>query len=388
MRPPSSLPGSTSTIPARNQRGFTLAEVLVAGVLGAILLTAVSHATYSFALTVAHLEDTSDQADDEDTVMRLMTRDIREAWWADIESPSHLKLLNDEGGYTEYYLQNGDVVKIRTDGSMDTLFEGVASLVFTGASDDRYREGPLTAMSGLWYDHGSTSYPLLPLALSVGNNLALGMTVPAMDSDLPTIVSSSSEEVTSTSLGSLSVPLAWVAGSTPQNLTISVYETRGPGEAAPRGSALGSVTVAGTSLPVAVASGSTWEIPSTNVTINLSNMGGALIPGAGYTLVFSAGGDAQLIVAAQPMLSSSTADKLAIKDAIPGSQYVETPLSVDFSVSGSHSLTSTTTTATYTSITVVLTPDYRPSQTRSASLLSQSLNESGWYGALEGETAP
>lgn len=365
-----------------------MAEVLVAGVLGAILLTAISNATYSFALTVAHLEDSSDLTDDEDTVMRLMTRDIREAWWATLVSASHLKLLNDEGIYIEYYLQNNSLIKSRSDGTPDTLLSGVSSLAFTATSDSRLREAAPQAMTGLWYDHADSSFPELPLPLAVGNKLALGLTVPAIDSDLPTIVSTSNEELVGTSMGSVSLHMAWVAGTDPQNLTIDVYETRGPGKAAPRGASLGTVSLPGSSLPTAVPSGTSWVVPSVDVTVNLGSMGGSLLPGAGYTLVFSATGDAQLVFAAQPVLAGTETDYLAIQDAVPGSQFVDQPLLVDYSLNGSHSLTSTSSTAAVTSVTVVLTPTNRPSQTRSASLLSQNLNESGWYGALEGEVAP
>ncbi|MFT7464641.1 MAG: Tfp pilus assembly protein PilV [Pseudohongiellaceae bacterium] len=386
--PPTELPSQITSPKSRSQSGFTLAEVLVAGILGAILLTAVSDATFSFAFTVAHLEETQGQADDEDTVMRLMTRDIRESWWAEIESSSHLKLQNDEGNFTEYYLNDGDVVKIRTDGSMDTLFEGVAGLSFTGTTDERLREGPAVAMTGLWYDHGGSAFPAVGMPISVGSKLSLAFTVPAIDSDLPTVLSSNTEEILGTSLGSISVPVAWIPGSTLQNLSIKLYETRGPGQASPRGTALGSISLPGSSLPAASSSGGSWAVPSTNVTINLNNIGGQLIPGAGYSLVVSATGDAQVVVAAQPVMLSNVTDSVAIKDASPGSQYVEISMAVDYSLSGSHSMTSTTNTPALNSVTVVLTPDDRPSQTRSASLLSQIISESPWYGVLEDESAP
>jgi hypothetical protein len=373
----------------RAQLGFTLAEVLVAGVLGAILLTAVSDATYSFAMTVAHLEQKAGFADDEDTVMRRLTRDIREAWWADIETSSHLKLQDDEGNYTEYYLKDGDVIMDRSNGGKDTLFEGVSNLVFTATYADRLREGSSQDLIGEWYDHAASSLPALPLPMAVGDALALGLTVPAMDSDVSTIVTTSDEEVMSALLGSISLPLAWIAGTNPENLTIEVFETRGPGMAAPRGPALGSISLPGASLPAAVPSGeSLWETPGVDVPINLSNMGGELLPGAGFTVVLTAGGDAQVLLAVHPVLASQATDYLAIKGSAPGSQYVDLPLAVDFKLSGNYSLTSTITTSAVTSVTVVMTPTNRPSKTRSASLLSQTLNKSGWFGSLEDEDAP
>jgi len=380
--------GSPHTGP-RAQRGFTLAEVLLSGTLGAILLTAVSEATYSFALTVAHIEQEAGFSDDENTVLRRLTRDIREAWWADLATDSHLRLRDAEGNYTEFYLEDGNVIMDRSNGGKGTLFKGANNLLFTVTTADRLREGATQNLSGVWYDHVASSSPALPLPLAVGDKLALGLTVPAIDSEIAAIVTSNGEEVTSASLGSISLPLAWIAGTNPEDLTIEVYQTRGPGKAAPRGQALGSISLPGSSLPVAVPSGETWwQTPVALVPINLGNMGGQLLPGAGYTVVLSAGGDAQILMAAHPAVISAATDLLAVNGSTPGIQFMNLPLAVDFTLSGNYGLTSTTITPAITSVTVVLTPTNRPPKTRSASLLSQTLNESSWFGVLEDEVAP
>src|SRR5262245_33105900 len=76
--------------------GFTLAEVLLASVLGALLLTALAVNTFGFTMNLDALEEKAGVKEnpDPDPVLRRMTKDIREAYWAEMPSANELDLAS------------------------------------------------------------------------------------------------------------------------------------------------------------------------------------------------------------------------------------------------------------------------------------------------------
>ena len=123
-------PFNRTDAPSHASRGFTLPEVLLAGVLGAMLLTALSYATFEFALGIHHLEVKAGVADEDDAILRQITRDIREAWWANIVTDSHLQLANETGEMTEYYLDGADLMIARPNGDVGVAYQGADDLLF------------------------------------------------------------------------------------------------------------------------------------------------------------------------------------------------------------------------------------------------------------------
>ena len=134
----------------RRQAGFTLYEILLSGVLAAMLVTALAYATTEFAVGITHLEQKAGVADPEDTALRIITRDIREAWWAEVQSPSHIRLADPAGEISEYFLEDGSLIYRRPDGDEGALLGDLTDIVFQAVTDTRLRDGSPTQLSGAW----------------------------------------------------------------------------------------------------------------------------------------------------------------------------------------------------------------------------------------------
>ncbi len=378
---------SSPSLPRRATSGFTLPEVLLASVLGAMLLSALTVGTFGFTLNLSHLEAKAGINTDVDPVLRVLTRDIREAWWAESVNASHIKLSDPVGNVTEYFLDNhSDLILRRDNGDEGMLLENVEALSFAPSMGDRYREGEPATFDGTWYQSPTTSSPAVAIPLPVGGAMGIGFVGPAMDIDIPG-GSDGGEHVFGVDVDVLRAPIAWIPGTNPEELSVAVYESWAPGSAKPLGSPVASLNVPGSSLPAAVwnEDDSAWELPATVVSIGLSLIDVDVQPGVGYTAVLSASGNAQLLVKAHPFLGSSSVDDIAVQPA--GGEFAAMPMIVPFSVAGPYSKTNTIVTPVVTMFSIELTPDGRPTQTRSAALLSQRISEDPWLGVVPGETA-
>lgn len=373
----------------RAQAGFTLVEVLLTGVIGAVLLTSVSYATLSFSLTVAHLEKEAGMGTAEDVVMRRLTRDVREAWWVELENSSHIKLANEDGEYLEYKLDDTDLVMIRPDGEEDVMLEDIEELIFEIVDDERFRESTTVTSSGTWYETEDAFGVTFGYELPVGSELAVGFSTPVYSEEVPAS-STVEEQVVGVSADVLSLPMTWVPGSAEESLQIDVYQTLGPGLATPIGDALASMTIAGSSLPAAEPTGTPgeYETPDDDVSLSLSSLGVDFEVGAGYALVLQATGDAQLVLKCHGDYADDDDDLMAVSDGT-GSNWVDMEFfSMPYVVSGEYTLTSTEVDIAITGVSITLTPAGRPTITRSAAVLSQTVADSPWFGVLPGEEAP
>lgn len=373
---------------ASNSRtsGFTLYEVLLAGSLAAMLVTALAYATMQFAMGVTHLEQKAGISDPEETALRMLTRDIRQAWWAEVPDDETLHLADTEGNVTEYF-RDGNLLKVRRpNGDEGTIYAGLTDLSIMAQTTDRNREGPPDLYDTAWYTQTNVVSTAVALQVESGGVLALAFQTPVDDGDVPGF-SDGGEQVLSLSPAVVNVPIAFVPGTAAEGVSISLYESRAPGSAVPYGDALDSLTVEGSSLPLAEADGSGYEPPSATTAISLSGFASSLVPGRGYTLLFAPTGDAEAVFKARTAFPNSLSDDVAVKDPIPGSSYVKLPLVVPYSLSGPFSITTTVDTPVVSSVSITIVPDIRPSQTRSASLLSQTVVEDPWYGVVPGETA-
>jgi len=358
----------------------------------ALLMTAVL-APAAFADTIrvpgdaTTLRQALQQARPGDTIE--VTRDIREAWHADLAASNHIRLTAPDGDVTEYFVAGNDLKVERPNGDTGVVYEDLSSITFDTTTVTRNREGTPASADALWYSKPAPGTSPVAFDVPQGGQLSLAFVAPALDSDIPG-GGSGDEQVLSAQPGVLTLPLAWITGTNPESLDVALHQSWGPGSAEPNGTALGSVAIADSSLPIAVWNDSDpadpfWEVPSSTVALSLSGLGVTLTPGAGYTLVLSATGDARMLMAAHPELPSPSNDDTAMAS---GGSYVVQPVTVPFSMTGPYSLTTTAATNEIIRVSIEIVPNGRPGLTRSAALLSQALSEDPWYGVVSGEAAP
>ncbi len=368
----------------RGEVGFTLAEVLLAGTLGSLLLMALAASTLTFTETLHDLEEKAGIAVDENAVLGTLTRDIREAWTATVPASNRLKLFDSDGNVTLWYLEGKNVKVIKPDGDTDAVIENVDSILFEPSHEDRRREGDVATNDATWYSKGALASPNAPLVLGKNDDVALAFTVPIDDT---AIGASGDEQILSAQAGVIAIALArgnddGTAGS----LSIELYETLGPGSGVPVGSALGAVSLVSTLLPEAVDDGSgNWLAPTTDLPISLSSMGVQLEPGAGYAIVMNLG-NGELVLNSHMIFGAGDDDDTAV--ALNHGAFAVQARRVPFSLSGSVDSTTTILSQEITRISITLVPDGRPVQTRSAALLNQVLSDDPWLGSVAGEEAP
>ena len=372
------------TVPSRRQAGFTLPEALIAGVLGAMLLMAVAQASFEFALGVSHLEEKAGINADETSAMQQMTRDIREAWYAQQVGPDHIQLANPDGNFLEYYFEDGSVKLLRPNGDVGTVAFAIDSLAFEASYVERFREGVVSNNVGAWYDRDPSGFST-NVTVESGDALALAFVVPYAEEDLPG-GSVTEEHLSVAELDVLAVPLAFVPGTLPESVQIELYAARAPGSAQPHGSALASLTLDGTGLPQAVWDSSDWEDVTSDALIDLSSFGDQLIPGDAYTLRLTSSGDSKLLVQGYPSITDEDDDDVDYQTA--GGSYVTLPMLVPMSLSGDYVLSETVTHQVISGFYVTLAPTGKLIQKRSAVLMSQSLSADPWFGVVPGDTPP
>ncbi|RKY21886.1 MAG: hypothetical protein DRQ55_02880 [Planctomycetota bacterium] len=354
--------------------------------MAAVLLTALVHSAMEFGYTIHYLEDKAGIADVQSAVLRRITRDIRESWWVELESSTHLKLANADGEFTEYYLEDGALRIRRPNGDEGLVIDKIEVLSFTAREAERKREGAQEELSVSWYVQAEPVTSAISLESADGGSIALTFDPPINAAELG---GSSDEQVLGTTLETVTVALDWVpeAGPDPGDLTVSLYETRGPGKPKTHGDALASILVPGESLPQATDAGGSWNLPSVDTVLSLS-VDGALDPGRGYAVVLQASAGSSFVLPAHLVIPSVSKNLIGTKDAGSGSNWVVLPLLVPFELTGTADLTSTTSEDMIEMIAIVLKQTNRPEQARSASVLSQTLGESAWLGVIPGEEAP
>ncbi len=373
-------PALGDSSPHRTCAGFTLPELLLASVLGAMLLTAMAVNTFGYTGNLDYLEKKAGVTSEIDPVLRQITRSIREGWLVEKPSAKRLKITEPGGAVTEYYLEGKKFWIKRPNGDLAVLHDDILDLSIDVATAPRLREATEVLADGAWYSKSAAA----PLALEVpaGGQLALGFTTPVLKSDVPLQIDPD-EQVLSVQSSIVELPVAWVAGSGAHQFQISLYESWAPGKAKPTGSVLASLQVPGSSLPQAVAAGGGWQVPAQVTPFGLSAV---LQPGTGYTLVLKALGNSKIVVPAAVVSPSSSLDEVALMAS--GGSWVVQPSSVPFTIKGPHVFTATASQEVVTQVTMTVYPTNRPLQQRSASVLSQVTADDPWLGVVPGETQP
>ncbi len=369
----------------RAQSGFTLAELLLASVLGAMLLSALAISTFGFASALDHMEEEAGINDDADPVLRRLTKEIREAFWVQHPEPGRLVLADANGALTEYFVQDGALWVERPNGDTGVIYTGFTDFFMESASMQRKREGVPVSADGIFY---AASEAGVPVALVIDGAdeaqeaFALGFVAPAVPSDIPG-QAPDEEQVLSVQASAFDLPIAYADLWGNETVTFKLYEGWAPGKAKPYGSLLAVVTLDGDDLPAAVSDGSGgWLPPVGLATISLSE---ALEPGVGYTLQVEVAGHNQLVMSAVPVASLDGHDEVAL---LTGGSWVVQSAVVPFNVKGPWSKTSTVVQDVISMVTLTAYPEDRPLQQRSAAVLSQALTEDPWLGIVPGESAP
>lgn len=370
----------------RSAQGFTLSEVLIAGSLGAILLTALMYATVEFSVGVTHMEVKSGIVSEDDAALRQITREIREAWHAEIIDPHNVKLYDEEDNATLYSYADGALSVTRPNGDTGVLVDGLNTMEFEGSYVVRHREGsPADLNAGWWASSLAGTGSNFSYEVPGGSQVGIAFVVPVLASDLPS-PGADGEQVLGASSDTFSMPLAFVPGTVPESLVATLYEARGPGAAIPYGSPVLTLTIPQASLPAAIPAGSDWEVPGTVVSLSTAGLPSDLVPGRGYVLVLEATGDAQLVLSAE--LGSPGEEEIRLNPGGIGWMPMFPQVDLPLIVSGAFAVTSTTSSSQVNRISVTLYPDNRPDLTRSASILSQAYSDDPWHGVVPGQEAP
>jgi prepilin-type N-terminal cleavage/methylation domain-containing protein len=380
--PRAKLPMSLSL---QRQAGFTLPELLLASVLGAMLLTSLAVTTYGYTRNLDHMEEEAGIAgQDPDPALRLITRDIREAWWVEQVADNHIKLADTEGSFTEYYTEGSALMVKRPNGDEGVMYEPFESIMMEATYMDRYREGPSESHDGVWYSTLDAAGAPGTLSIASGESMALAFTAPVLPGDVPG-EDEASEQIVSVQTSVFSLPLAYMAGATEKKVTFTLYESWAPGRAKPTGSSLANTVIDGALIPAASMSGGVYAVPGQMLPVSLS---AALKPGVGYTLVISTLGSGNTVVVKKLEQVAFPDDQVAKKASGGSSPFVEQMSIVPFSVSGPWSTTTTVVTPVISMVSITIIPLQRPTQQRSAVVLSQCMTDDPWMGVVPGESAP
>jgi hypothetical protein len=381
-------PMTAATIPLRRharEAGFTVAELLLASVLGAMLLTGLAVSTFGFTSVLDHMEEEAGvSGKDVDPALRRITRDIREAWYVEMVGTNHLKVADTEGALTEYYTEGTNLMVKRPNGDSGVLYEAFKTISMEAATTDRFREGEPASVDGVWYSADAAGATPGTLVATSNQQIALGFVAPAEPGDVPGLADDD-EQLLSVQSSIFSLPIAWQSGTGEQKLQLSLYESWAPGLARPTSAPLATAQISAPTLPAASQVGGVWTVPSTAVPISLP---ATLESGVGYTLVLMPLGTSNTLVVKSLGVASFPQDQVMKKATGAGATWIQQLAVVPYSISGPWQHTTTEVEQVITRVTITVVPKNRPLQQRSASVLSQALLDDPWLGVVPGDEAP
>jgi prepilin-type N-terminal cleavage/methylation domain-containing protein len=368
-------------LPVRaSQSGFTLAELLLASVLGAMLLSSLAVTTFGFAHTLDYMEDEAGVNDDADPVLRRITKEVREAWWVEHPEADVLEIADANGAMTTYSVQGDGLWVERPNGDTGEIYGDFLDFTIESQTMLRKREGEPVNMDGIFYAASGSGSPVA-LVVEAPAAVALAFVAPAVPSDVPG-QPADEEQVLSVEASVFDLAITFKELGGAAKVSFELYEGWAPGKAQPTGSMLAGVQVNGSSLPMAVPSGGSYQVPSSESAISLSE---PLQPGVGYTLVVRPMGSNLVVLKVLPSVPSFDVDEVAM---LSGSSWAQQALLVPFDVKGPWTKTSTETFDVVSMVTLTAYPTHKPLQQRSAAVLSQAVTEDPWLGVVPGELAP
>ncbi len=164
---------------------LTLAETLLASVLGAMLLSSLALTTYGFTHTLDYMEQAAGVNDDADPVLRRLTKDIREAWYVTMPTTQKLDVADANGSITEYYVQDAGLWVKRPNGDTGKIYGDFLNFTMDAQTVQRKREGPTVSTDGIFYAAAPSGSASTLVATGSSEGIALGFTAPADPGDIP-----------------------------------------------------------------------------------------------------------------------------------------------------------------------------------------------------------
>jgi Tfp pilus assembly protein PilW len=378
---------NAASVPSRRRSrtaGFTLAELLLASVLGAMLLSGLAMTTFSFAKNLDHLEEKAGiSGADADPVLRRITRDIREAWYVEKLGSTHLKIAATDGALTEYYTEGTNLLVKRPNGDTGVIYANFTSIMMEAATTDRFREGDSASHDGVWYSVDAPASPDGTLVATSNQQISIAFVAPSTPSGIPG-AGSATEQVLSVQSSIVTLPLAWNVGTGTNQLQVSLYESWAPGLARPTSAPLATLQLNGASMPAATQTAGVWNVPAGTVAVSLP---ATLEPGVGYTLVLMPLGSTNTVVVKRKAVAAFQQDQVMHKGT-GSAPWIQQLALVPFTISGPWQETTTAVEQIITRVTITIIPKNRPLQQRSASVLSQALTDDPWMGVVPGDEAP
>lgn len=286
--------------PRMHAAGFTLVELLLAAVLGAMLLMAAASTAGQYSLAMAQLE--AEAGDSFENALARVNRDVRYAWSVDVPSRHRLLVTGADQLVTEYEVVGDSLLVTRPDGSSGALVSGLGALNFEADTVQRLRSGRSTTVATTM-DSRSASLLSSWTGSALTSSLACAISFTGGSDAGARSVAGVSDRYTQWQPTSIELQVARVGTGT---LTFALYRAFGPLRAEPRpgSSPIATWTQNLSGLPAAVVlaapplvARTLYAVPLVAVPINIPVLPSPLEPGVTYTLVISVSSGATAVFA-------------------------------------------------------------------------------------------
>jgi prepilin-type N-terminal cleavage/methylation domain-containing protein len=373
-------------MPARKhaaRAGFTLAEMLIAATLGALLLAAAASTAGTFTETMAQLH--TDTSDNYEKVVARIDRDVRYSWWADVPDRHRLQVVDSDNLVTEYHLVGNSLLVTRPDGSSGSVITGLSGLNFEAETLQRLRSGSTTRVYATMDSQAATPL-VLPTNYSLGSGTIVAISFMGPSDAGARSVAGVNDQYLDWDPATFTMNLARSGAGT---LTVRLYYAFGPGRAEPRpgSSAITSWTVNLATLPAAVVLASPPSVPRTvyavpGVPVNLSVpvLARALDPGVAYTLTLEVSAGSTLVI---PYYPGTVQTEQMFKVGAGG--WAGVPGTMAFAVRGNATCTTTEASDMATQVRTTMLSSEGGTYVGSACVYSQVLADDPWLGVVPGE---
>jgi prepilin-type N-terminal cleavage/methylation domain-containing protein len=427
-----SCPAAPSRCRSPGRRGFSLIELLIASAIGAALLVTLAATAQLLSEQVAEVDQETDAK--LHGTLAMLSREVRHAWSVDVPASDRLLIQDPDGDVTEYFLENDALKVLRPSGAEGVLLSGLQSFDLDATFVPRLREDdPLDLVQTCWTAPASTGTASV-LTLAGGQSVAIGFTLPAAASDGFNTADGVDEQVQTTQLSRLLLPIGFLDGGNPQfchlhavpphnpthpsgqgSVTLTLYEARAPGDARPIGAALASTSITAGALPqasyywydrlslqvVSPPSGVAWgwwdwfqdnwqvmlviNTAISTVPVDLGGLNAQLRPATAYTLVLSVAGYDQITLATRALASSKLSGFAYQSGA--ASSWQPQARTVSCTLEGRQFISQTSEEEAVSGVVITLETTDGQRQTRSVNVAGEVAVTEPWFGVLPGEVA-
>jgi hypothetical protein len=403
-------PPSAGACARRALCGFTLAEMLIAATLGALLLVGTASSAGMFGTQVQALKDEVD--DSKERALSSIAQDIRYGWSAETPSTRELRIFDSAGRLTIYKVIQGEIQVTRPDGSTGTLVDNLVSASFASETATRYREDtPLSRGSTVWSASAPTGAVDKATLLEPGEKLALGFTLGSNATFGYSLATGVQEQLLTATLETLSLDIGSIFAKS-GTLYVDLFRARSPDDARPVGSSLGQVSFNAKGFAKAKAyvwdtkklkempipKGKAWgwwklngdyelivKPPTKSTKLDIAAFNAKVQPGYAYTLVLQVAGDAGIALRSYTI---AQADGSGVATAPSSGAWSESALALTRSMEGISTVTQASAKSVVERVRISLTGKDNDIVSGYASLSSQNMIPESWLGSVTGEVAP